>query len=75
MAVTYTVRTATATNNIGHSYTTASGGTYTASRWYTSVDLSAWNEASSGTWNGPTADGTIALGWLEGDATPGLQDS
>ena len=73
MAVSYTVRNATATNSIGHSYTTASGGTYSATRWYTSVDLSAWDEASSGTWNGPTADGSIALGWIEGDTPPTLQ--
>lgn len=72
MAVSYTVRNATTTNSVGHSYQGATQ-TYSATRWYTSFDLSAWDEASSGTWNGPTADGSLSVSWVEGDTPPNIQ--
>ena len=72
MTVTYTVRNATTTNSIGHSYQ-VSTTTYSATRWYTSFDLSGWDEASSANFNGPTADGSISCTWVEGDDPPDMQ--
>jgi hypothetical protein len=68
MAVTYTVRNATVTNSAGHSY----GVTHSVARFYTSFDLSGWDEASSANFNGPTADGTILLGFSDGDPIPDI---
>lgn len=66
MAISYVVRNATTTNGAGHSY----GTVYSSSRWFTSFDLSGWDEVSSANFNGPTADGTIACSWALDDDPP-----
>lgn len=62
MAVSFTVRGATTTNLIGHGYV-AGTDTYSGNRYFTSFDLTGWDEASSANFNGPTADGSITRTW------------
>ena len=72
MAVSYTIRNATTTNSAGHSY---NGGTFTYSvtRYWNRFDLSGWDGNSSANYNGTTEDGSIAVGWVEGDTPPVMQ--
>lgn len=70
MAVSFTTRPNTTTNAIGHTY---QGGTqtYSSNRFFTSFDVTGWDEISSTNINGPTADGSITRTWVEGD-DPGV---
>lgn len=59
MAFTWTVRNATTTGVIGHSYTAGSpNDTYANTRFYTSFDLTAYADADIVLY-GPTADGSL----------------
>lgn len=59
MAISWTVRAATATGAIGHSYNSSGGtDTYSNTRFYTSFDLTAYADADTVIY-GPTADGTL----------------
>lgn len=62
IGVVHTVRNATATNTIGHSYAlnttpTPDEETYSDTRYYNSYDLSGG--LTAGNYNGVTADGSI----------------
>lgn len=69
MAVSYVTRPNSTTNIIGRTYTTASGGTFSSNRFFSSFDLptNGWDGSSSFTTNGPTADGTITRTHISGD--------
>ena len=59
MAFTWTVRNATTTGSIGHSFVAGSPfDTYGNSRFYTSFDLTTYADADI-TIYGPTADGSL----------------
>ncbi len=62
IGVTFTIRAATATNNVSHSYSynaspTPDEETFGDTRFYDSYDLSGG--LTSGEYNGTTADGSI----------------
>lgn len=72
MAVSYTIRQGTPTNAVGHSHVAATS-TYSAIRYWNRFDLTGWDEASSANFNGTTEDGTITVGWVDGDTPPAMQ--
>jgi hypothetical protein len=64
VGTTWLLRNATVTNVVGHSYQLLTAPTpdeeaYGDTRFFTSFDLSGWDEVSDATFNGPTADGSI----------------
>jgi len=69
MAVSYTIRQLTTTNNVSHQYVVATD-TYQVARWFSRWDLTGWDGASSANFNGTTEDGTILVGWTTEDTPP-----
>jgi hypothetical protein len=78
IGVTWLLRNAIATNVCGHSYQLLTAPipdeeAYGDTRFFTSFDMSGWDETSSTNINGPTADGTITRTdtvVVDGDYTP-----
>lgn len=59
MAITWTIRTATVTNPVGHSYTPGSpNDSYKNSRFYVSFDITSYADSDL-TVTASTADGSI----------------
>ena len=65
MAVSYTVRNATATNLINKNI--LANDQRQAGRYYNLFDFESWDEASEDTRNGTTADGSILRAWFPDD--------